>query len=410
MLLLFDQIFGKMNKCRSQYLRRIQGIPSLYVQALILTSLSISGCRTFYEPEIEKEDLGVLVVEGYLDSDGKKSELKLSRTTPLASSGEFFPEKGAFIQLRSDLGESFPLLEEREGVYVFEYTLESEQEYLLEIELANGELFQSELLTPISTPEILGVGFLKDEEGVEINVSTQGNEQVNDFLWTFQEDWIFRSYTQAGYIYDQETKSVRLRTAQEDIYTCYKTEPNPGILLENSSRFQEQVIFQKTITEIPLGDERLQARYSILINQMGLPTEAVKFWEILKKNTEDIGSIFSPLPSLISGNIQAVNGDHPVIGQVLLGRVQQKRIYINLQDVSPWNHSNPEFFGCVVEDTPLMIGTFDFHLAFGSGDYLPARAFPPEGLGPSGYYPVLSRCADCRLYASKIKPEFWEDE
>ncbi len=178
-----------------------------------------------------------------------------------------------------------------------------DMEYRLEIELRTGELFESTPIRPIVTPEIIDAGFLRDEEGVEVFVTTQGNENADDFLWTFEETWIYRPRIRTPYIYDASIRDVRNRTEAERIDLCFKSEENPDILLETSSRFQDQVVFRQTITEIPQGDERIQERYSILISQKAIDAEAVQFWETLKRNTEDIGSIFSPLPSQISGNI-----------------------------------------------------------------------------------------------------------
>ena len=149
-------------------------------------------------------------------------------------------------------------------------------------------------------------------------------------------------------------KDVRNRKSTEQNSLCFKSEPSPDIILETSSRFEDQVVFEKTITEIPQGDERIMERYSILISQKGIAAEDVQFWEILKRNTEDIGSIFSPLPSLISGNIKSLDGDlNPVIGQVSLGVVRQKRIYINLDQVTPWNYQDPEFNDCSIGEVPI---------------------------------------------------------
>jgi hypothetical protein len=388
------------------YLGRICGVGGIL--------LFLFSCRTPFDPEPQGKSVAILVVEGYLDADGKKSELRLSRMTDLDSLNAYSPELNATAYLESSAGTRYYLEEKGDGIYLFEETLSFDLSYRLSIQLQNGEQYQSDEIIPIETPEILDAGFVKDEEGVEIFVNTQGNEQADDFLWTFQEDWIFRPYTLAPFIYDQTLREVRDRTPSEDIYTCFRTEPNPGILLETSSRFQEQVVFRQTITEIPTGDERLQARYSILINQMAIPSDAVKFWEILKKNTEEIGSIFSPLPAVISGNIHGLETSNLAVGQVNIGKVRQRRIYINRADVSPWNYSNEVFSGCYVDDVPLLIGSFEYHFLFGSGSHLPARPF--LGDGPIlatyiiGYNPIETRCADCTLYASKVKPDFWEDE
>ena len=366
-----------------------------------------SGCRTPFDPEVPDTELRILVVEGYLDTEGMKSELKLSRTVPLSTEASLLPEIGAKVILRGQNGQQFPLSEKGEGVYLFERNIDERQSYTLEILLNSGERYASEELKPIVTPEIIDGGFKRDEDGVEVFVSAQGNAEADDFLWTFEETWIYRPRIRSPYIYDARLKDVRQRTEAEQNSLCFKTESSPDIVLETSSRFQDQIVFQKTITEIPQGDERIMERYSILISQKGIASKDVAFWEILKKNTEDIGSIFSPLPSLIGGNIKSLdNASNPVIGQVSLGVVRQKRVYINLQDVSPWNYLDPEFNDCVIEEEPVF--RQDYQTEFGAGEVVPARGLM-EGTTIVAYYPSTRRCTDCTLYASRIRPDFWED-
>ncbi len=368
---------------------------------------TLVGCRTPYEPEVPATELRILVVEGYLDTEGLRSELKLSRTAPLGSESAFFPEARAKVFLKSVGGQVFPLSEIGLGTYLFERNIDEKQNYILEIELSSGERYVSEQMYPIVTPEIIDAGFKRDEEGVEVFVSTQGNANADDFLWTFEETWIYRPRIRSPYIYVSELRDVRDRKEAEQNSLCFKTEPSPGILLETSSRFRDQVVFQKTITEIPVGNERIMERYSILVSQKGLASKDVPFWEILKKNTEDIGSIFSPLPSLIGGNIKSLDAaKNPVIGQVSLGVIRQKRVYINLTEVSPWNYLDPKFNDCAIGDEAVLRS--DYQVIFGNGAVVPAR---PLMVGTTivGYYPSSKRCTDCTLYASKTKPSFWKD-
>jgi hypothetical protein len=366
-----------------------------------------SGCRTPYEPEVPPTELRLLVVEGYLDTEGLKSELKLSRTVPLSSEESLLAELGAKVALRSQGGQEFPLIEKGQGVYLFERNIDEKQTYVLEILLKSGERYVSEELKPITTPEIIDGGFKRDEDGVEVFVSTQGNSEADDFLWTFEETWIYRPRIRTTYIYVPALKDVRTRTEAEQNSLCFKTEQSPDIVLETSSRFQDQVVFQKTVTEIPQGDERIMERYSILISQKGIASKDVQFWEVLKKNTEDIGSIFSPLPSLIGGNIKSLDPkSSPVIGQVSLGVIRQKRIYVNRSEVSPWNYIDPVFNDCVIGEEAILRARYQE--SFGNGSVVPARELM-QGTTIIGYFPSTRRCTDCTLYASPVRPEFWKD-
>lgn len=376
---------------------------------IYLLGISLLGaCRTPFDPEIPSSDTMILVVEGYLDSEGTKSELKLSWTVPLDVDPALAKVRGASVLLKSSTGEQYRLVESEPGIYIFQQNVSEQNTYVLEILLSNGDRYQSKPMKPIVTPDIIDAGFLRDSDGVEIFVTTQGNQDADDFLWTFEETWIYRPRIRTTYIYDPTLGDVRERTAAEQISLCFKTESSPDILLETSSRFQEQVVFRQTITEIPTGDERIMERYSILISQKAIEEDAVKFWEILKKNTEDIGSIFSPLPSLIGGNIQHVDRPNtPVIGQVSMGVVKQRRVYVNREEVSPWNYLDPAFNDCVIDQEPIF--AVDYKPRFGDGSILPARSLM-AGTTIVAYYPTPRRCADCTLYASPVKPDFWEDE
>ncbi len=386
--------------CFSIYLRN----SSLLVAFVVL----FFSCREPFEPEPTQVPTSVLVVEGYLDTEGLASEIKLSRTVPISAQDTLLAESGASVTVLASNGTTYPLQEQNPGVYIFSYDLPEEGEYRLEIILRGGDRYESKLMRPIITPDILDAGFIRDEDGVEVFVNTQGNELADDFLWTFEETYISRPRIRTGYIYDAAIKDVRFSTDEEQIALCFKTEYSPDILLETSSRFQDQVVFKQTITEIPVGDERIQERYSILISQKAIDPDAVKFWETLKRNTEDIGSIFSPLPSQITGNMRSVNGENtPVVGQVSMGVIKQRRIYINLADVAPWGYIDPEFNDCVISEAPVMINEYD--QVFSSGFILPVRELM-VGTTIVGYFTTSRRCADCTLYASRIKPDFWEDE
>lgn len=367
------------------------------------------GCREPFEPEIKNQEAGILVVEGYLDSEGLKSELRLSITTNVSDTVRFAPVKKALVNLISGTGSVFPLVEDKEGIYYFEQNIDENQEYRLEILLANGEKYLSSYLKPIITPPIQDAGYVRDEQGIEVFVNTQGDENADDFLWTFEETWIFLPRFKVTYIYKKELKNVVPIGDNERIDLCYKSESNSDILLETSSRFEEQVVFRKTITEIPEGDERLMERYSILISQKAIPQESLEFWETLKKNTDDIGSIFSPLPSVIGGNFKLEgNPDKPVIGFVSLGIVRQERVYIDRMDVLPWEYNDPEFDDCFISPDTVFLNPAQLQAAYASGAVLPARSVPGP-MGPIGYYSTPRRCGDCTLYADRKRPEFWED-
>lgn len=374
-----------------------------------LVLVLLFGCREPFEPEIGNMQSGVLVVEGYLDSNGLESILSLSRTAPISGAESYLPEIGASVSLKSDTGQFIALQEQESGQYLFASNIAESQSYVLEILLKNGEKYLSKPMIPIQTPEILDAGFLRDEDGIEVFLNTKGDQNADDFLWTFEETWIYRPRIRTSFIYRTDRQVVELRKQEERIDLCYKSEINSNLLLETSSRFEDQVVFRQTITEIPQGDERLMERYSILISQKAIDENAVEFWETIKRNTDDIGSIFSPLPSIIRGNIyQEGSQNQPVVGYVSLGIVRQKRIFIDLKDVLPWGFNDPMFDDCSISTDAVFVGSPQYFSEFGTGDVLPARGLM-EGTSIVAYYTSSRKCSDCTLYAGRERPDFWKD-
>jgi hypothetical protein len=370
----------------------------------------LTGCREPFEPEIEASDLNVLVVEGYLDSEGLSSILDLSYTRSIQNDTGIKPVVlGASIYLESSGGKRYPLRELGNGSYEFKQDIPENDTYVLRIFVPDGTSYATIPLTPILTPDIIDVGFVKNETGVEVFLTTKGNTDADDFLWTFDETWAFRPAITTQYEYDTESKRVNLRDFTDRIDLCYKTERNSDLVLETSSRFEDQFVFRQTINQINQGDERLTVRYSILISQKALTKDASEFWEILKKNTDDLGSIFSPLPSIIRGNItQDQNPDVPVIGQVGLGRVQQRRLFIDIREVSPWRAEVPEYEGCILSADTVLIRDYDSR--FRSGVNIPVLPIIPDGLfNPIGYRYSSLRCVDCTQRGTNVRPDFWKD-
>lgn len=318
---------------------------SLYRYCLF-AFLLILGCRDPFEPEIIGQDLALLVVEGYVEVDGT-SEITLSRTSMVKDTSAVRMITGARVFVSPESGSSFWDFEEVEnGQYTFSGSFDTNQKYQLNIWLANGERYQSELLTPIITPEIAELGWLQDNAGVEIFVSTQGGADARYFLWSFNEDWIFNAGVSSFLIY--EDGAVRAREENERVDRCWDATRQPRIVLQNSARFDGNLIVERELVRIPPLSEKLQRRYSIEVIQRAIDQDAFDFWEILRKNSDDIGGIFSPLPSLIGGNIHAIdeNNTENIIGHVSMGRSARQRIFIDAADVFPWRVVIPDYEFC----------------------------------------------------------------
>jgi len=374
---------------------------------LLFVCLSIfsTGCKEPFEPEISSFDHNILVVEGYIEVGGGESSITLGRTRPVYDSISLSPVTEAGVLIESENGTSWQLFQQTEGTYTLVDDLPENLNYRLRIS-NNGNEYLSEWITPIITPEISEVTFEKKEGDVSIYASTVGNERARYFLWEFEETWIYRAAYRAGYRYDATSKEMIPLREDELTYKCWQSNNSNRIILASSESYQNDFIYQKELLEIESFSEKLGERYSVNVKQKAIDKEAFVFWEAIRKNSDDIGGIFSPLPSLIGSNIYNVNDPgEPVIGYLSAGKSAEKRVYINRREVDPWRAVISDYNSCTL-DTVLVK---DYQFNFSTGFYFPVSPYCEE-LSCPGFFASTVNCVDCTVRGGFLeKPDFWED-
>ncbi|HEY4196083.1 MAG TPA: DUF4249 family protein, partial [Mucilaginibacter sp.] len=165
-----------------------------------------------------------------------------------------------------------------------------------------------------------------------------------------------------------------------------------------------------------------------------LTADAFNFYTNLKKNTEQLGSIFDAQPSEISGNIHAVNNPtEPVIGYISAGNIASKRIFIFNQQLPAWvaasvytgctlspDPGNPKSPCCYYNFTDMNGNKADQvnkYINYNSPIYTPGGDNPLIPIGsiitapgqpPSGYTAAINECTDCTLRGTNKMPAFWK--
>ena len=87
------------------------------------------------------------------------------------------------------------------------------------------------------------------------------------------------------------------------------------------------------------ASEKLSVLYSINVKQYALSHEAYLFFEKVKKNTEQVGSVFDPQPSELQGNIHCITiPDEMVVGYVDILEEKTQRIFISNAMLPGWNY------------------------------------------------------------------------
>ena len=372
---------------------------------LILGCLAVLtgvGCKELYKPDIISSADTYLVVEGVLNAGNGPTNLRLTRTFQLDDSARLRGELNAVVTVEGKDNSIQALSSTGSGFYASPaLNLAINQEYRVRIVTSNGKEYLSDFVVARQTPPIDSLTWERDENGIEIQANTHdpsGNTRY--YRWDFDETWEIRSY------YDSEFKYVNGvvvgRTPAESVYTCWKYDISDKILLGSSASLQSDNIFRAPLKFFYNGDEKLAVRYSTLVRQYALDKKGYEFYELMRKNTESLGSIFDAQPSEQRGNFKCIsNPGELVIGYLSAVTIEEKRMFISSVEVPHWNFYQdcPEII--VLNQKDSIKEAYD-----GSGSIYGAIFTPANTI--SHYKFSRIQCVECPTRGgSLLKPSYW---
>jgi len=373
----------------------------LLISSCCFALLAFDGCKVPYDPPIKSSNAHYLVVEGYLNGNGQ-TNIKLSRTRNITQgdTAAYIIETGAHLRIEDEQNNILPLNESGNGIYTGNYFLYSGNKYRLHISTSNGKEYVSAFVPFKQSPPIDTINWNFKNGGVQIYANTHDPQNHTTFYrWDYTETWEFHSAYFSGLIFNSQSQTVVPRTNQ--VYICWRTENSTAIYLGSSAKLKEDVISQAPLNLIAFGDPRISVLYSILVTQHALDSAGYNYWNAMKSNTENVGSIFDPQPNQTRGNIRCTtDSSEIVVGYIGAGTTQQKRIFINNNQM-PANWNSPS--GCTIDSIPK--DSIVYYLG-GTGGFLPIDTI----LDPYtrfAYTASYNNCVDCTYYGTNIKPSFW---
>jgi len=357
------------------------------------------GCRQTYAPPAITNPPRYLVVEGFINNNSADTTVfTLSRTVPLADSSTYTAETGATVAIEDSAGNRYSLIETDQGIYSYPpYPFNNKTKYRLHIFTTGREEYTSDFIPLVSNPPIDSITWARSDDplhlGVTIFANTHDpNNNTRYYRWACEQTWEYhvKYYTLWGLVNNIPT-SLNGDTA----YICWRSDNTTTIDLASSTQLAQDVIYQAPLTLIPLNSQLLQIEYSTLVKQYALTKDAFTWWQILKKNTEQIGSIFGVQPSANPGNIHCLSDTtKQVLGYVSGGNIQKQRIFITNDQVTPWTY---------VDDCIDSTVSPSEAAEFLNRGYLLFNIVQ----GP-GYVISHNYCVDCTLTGTNKKPSYWQ--
>jgi hypothetical protein len=396
------------------------------------------GCKKFYAPPYIASPGSYLVVDGTINAGPGQTIIRLSKTVNLSNATTYNPVLHAIINIESETGESYPVMEAGGGKYVSAtLSLDYTRQYRLHIKTEDAHEYLSDLVAVTNSPPIDSVNFAVKNNGIQLYVSTHdGQNNSRYYRWEYEETWVLHSGFYSLYRSNGDTVTER-DLANDQIYECWKSDTSTAITLATSNGLSQNVISRAPVTLVGSESPKLDGKrssvfiqkqpetnaYSILMKQYALTGKAYAYWVNLKKNTQDIGRLFDPTPSEIRGNIHSLTDpNEPVLGYISAGTMTTRRFFIKNGDIpTQWTLNSP-YEGCHLDSLYLdtlikgnILRTNQENTAFNLNRgtrtdvlQIPVQAIydPQKGfiIGHSGTSPY---CADCTMIGTNKTPSFW---
>ena len=365
-----------------------------------------SGCKKTYNLPQGASNLNVLVVEGLLNGGSGPTVIKLSRTVNILDSGKIRPELNAFVTVESESGNIYTFTPGINGEYTFpQLPLNETVRYRLRIKTAAGKDYLSDFVPVKNAPVIDSVSWQRvsgAEPGIQLYVNTHdASNKTQYYRWEFDETWEYHSFYISKWEYKNDNMVMRLN--QDTIFYCWAREPPTRIVTGSSAKLTQDVISLAPLTVIPQNSIKLSVRYSILVKQYALTKQAFEYWDLMKKNTEQIGTLFDPQPSRLFSNIHSLNDPTElVLGYISAGSVAEKRIFITTAQAFPWSYNQ----NCAPEEF-VPNRASDLKFKFGQRLLIPTVEVTDRG-AIIGYKGAEPNCVECMLRGgTNVRPSFW---
>lgn len=394
----------------------------IFLLSVVLMTLG-TACKKPYLPHVVDASVNYLVVQGVVNAGSDSTFIRLSRTVKLSGQTKAAPETNAVVNVESDNGVTYPLIEQANGQYISPgLNLDASHKYRLRIKTSDAKVYLSDLVNVENSPPIDSINYVITPNGLNIDVNTHDpKNSTRYYRWEYQETWIIRSFYHSHYVSTGDTVVPR-DEAHNSIWQCWQKDTSSNIILASSARLVNDVISKTPVIFIPSTSEKLSVEYSILVKQYALSSDAFNFWQNIKTNTEQIGTIFDVQPSEISGNIHCLtNPAEPVIGYLSVGSTVSNRIFISQRKLPAWDPILPYTYcqlvkDCCFYDYPTREGEVNqvdefmnpgFHENNGPY-YIPIDGIGQVGAPPLGFTASSDAiCVDCTTRGTNKQPDFW---
>jgi hypothetical protein len=396
-----------------------------------ITLIAIS-CKKVYTPQLVSVSTNFLAVDGDIFS-GDSTLIRLSRTTKLTDTTQIKAELKAIVSVESDQNALYPLTEKGKGMYVLGVTtFDKNRKYRLNIKTSDGKVYQSDFVPMKVTPPIDSI-YIKQTQPNEITFYADSHDGTNNtryYRFDYKDTWMYVPIYPTVYQYKNGLIHHVPPYSANDIGHCFRFSNSTELVVGSSVKLSQDELKQQPIFSLTNTSQKIAQTYVVHLSEYALTKEGFEYYEKLKKNTEQIGTVFDPQPTFLTGNIRCVSSPtETVIGFISASTISRKQfnlylndnpieppeVNVNIDGINRFAYPLPYYENCktftfggpAVADLNVQPASFytraNKSLASGDSllyDIIPGRTYT--------YLYAPKPCVDCRLRGgTNIKPAYY---
>jgi hypothetical protein len=372
----------------------------------------LHSCREEYFADIDKYE-DILVVDGTITNQPGPYEIRLSKSSPI-NRPELKPFAGAQVTVLDNLGNEEIFTEVSPGIHVSEEDGMQGvvgRKYKVVIATAADDVYESDFQV-LQDPTGIGDVYAEIESknssdpfyptyGYQFYVDSESSEaDTVNLMWRLTGTYKYQSDFYIRYYYDYGLHEF---PDADSLYTCYKTDVIQGIYTFSTAGLMDNEVKRLPLNYVTTDTRMLSIRYSLLVEQYTLPSEAYEYYNNLQTISAQQGLLYAQQPFQVRGNLKnATRPEEPILGYFLVAGMAQKRIFVN----RPPSDKVEFYYGeCVLSEA-------DFE-AYGYIRWTDRRTWPLYVTTSTSGRRALTHqdCVDCRKLGGIIeKPDFWIDD
>lgn len=364
-----------------------------------------SSCIKNFTPEIDKMTSKKIVISGRFTNKSGFQYLYITKSKPI---DELYNEdvSGCNGKITNNQGVDIEIQEFAPGVYRY-YVNDSDIQpgayYSIQITTPDGDQLQSEpdLLTFVADVEepkytidstYNGI-YDYYTRGVQFYLDIKGSENTSNY-YLFEVDGTYEHHALHPREWFYDGRVHQIIPPDSSLYWCWTTYRVPEIITLSTDNLSKNEFLDFPLLFISLKAPYFTYGYSLLLHQIGLSREAYNYWENMRLNNNQNGSLYSKQPVDMQGNIKNIT--HPeqeILGFFSACSIEDIRIFIDAQPTYPNPACNP--------------------IALDRGFRDIGREVYPAFLmnNPIGSYLMVwlpEPCVNCTYYSGTVsKPDFW---